>query len=134
LSLEEPSLTRWKSRLVKTTAGLGAALSTLNYSIYLAAYLHSKAPIRAAFVAYISRLIGRTLEKLPAGVLASSARTLFFTPLGALVSDTQTTLRLTGLLPLYLGLKTLLSKKVLTEMDPVLHRVVVVQLVGYVGF
>ncbi|KAJ9602641.1 hypothetical protein H2200_012834 [Cladophialophora chaetospira] len=65
------------SKLIKTTAGLGAALSTLNYSIYLAAYLHANAPTRAAIVAYVSRLIGRTPQKAPAGVLAPTLPTSF---------------------------------------------------------
>ncbi|OAL40462.1 hypothetical protein AYO20_00198 [Fonsecaea nubica] len=122
------------SKLIKTTAGLGAALSTLNYAIYLAAYLHSKAPARAAVIAYISRLIGRTPSKLPAGALAPSAATSFLTPLGALISDTRTSLRLTGLLPLYIWLKTLLSKKTSADMDPALHRVALLQCAGYIGF
>ncbi|ETI20728.1 hypothetical protein G647_07070 [Cladophialophora carrionii CBS 160.54] len=122
------------SKLIKTTAGLGAALSTLNYAIYLAAYLHANAPTRAALVAYISRLIGRTPQKLPAGVLTPAAPTSFLTPLGALISDTRTSLRLTGLIPLYIWLKTLLSKKSSKEMDPALHRIALVQCAGYLGF
>ena len=120
--------------MIKTTAGLGAALSTLNYSIYLAAYLHANAPTRAAIIAYISRLLGRTPEKAPAGVLAPTVRTSFLTPLGATISDTRTTLRLTGLIPLYIWTKTLLSKKSLKDMDPVLHRIALIQCAGYIGF
>ncbi|EXJ84374.1 hypothetical protein A1O3_05041 [Capronia epimyces CBS 606.96] len=122
------------SKLIKTSAGLGAALSTLNYAIYLAAYLHSKAPTRAAVITYISRLIGRTPSKLPAGALAPVASTSFLTPLGSLVSDTRTTLRLTGLIPLYIWLKTLLSKKSAAEMDPGLRRVALLQCAGYIGY
>jgi len=121
------------SKLIKTTAGLGAALSTLNYSIYLAAYLHANAPTRAAVIAYIARLIGRTPQKLPAGVLAPTAPTSVLTPIGALISDTRSTLRLTGLIPLYIWMKTLLSKKS-KDMDPALHRVALLQCAGYIGF
>lgn len=56
------------------------------------------------------------------------------TPIGALISDTRTTLRLTGLLPLYISLKTLLSKKASKDMDPALHRVALIQCAGYIGF
>ncbi|KIW63640.1 hypothetical protein PV04_08625 [Phialophora macrospora] len=122
------------SKLIKTTAGLGAALSTLNYAIYLAAHLHTSSPTRAAVIAYISRLIGRTPQKLPAGVLTPTAPTSFLTPLGALISDTRTSLRLTGLIPLYIWLKTLLSKKASKDMDPALHRIALVQCAGYLGF
>ncbi|EXJ78545.1 hypothetical protein A1O1_08946 [Capronia coronata CBS 617.96] len=122
------------SKLIKTTAGLGAALSTLNYSIYLAAYLHTNAPTRAAVITYVSRLIGRTPSKLPAGALAPAAPTSFLTPLGSLISDTRTTLRLTGLVPLYLWLKTLLSKKSAAEMDPALRRVALLQCTAYMAF
>ncbi|KAL2438345.1 hypothetical protein ABEF95_007328 [Exophiala dermatitidis] len=122
------------SKLIKTTAGLGAALSTLNYSIYLAAYLHAKAPTRAAVITYISRLIGRTPSKIPPGALAPANPTSFLTPLGSLISDTRTTLRLTGLIPLYIWLKTLLSRKSAAEMDPALRRVALVQCTAYMGF
>ena len=121
------------TRLIKTTAGLGAALSTLNYSIYLAAYLHAQAPTRAAVITYISRLIGRTPSKIAPGALAPAAPTSFLTPLGAMISDTRTTLRLTGLLPLYIWYRTLLSNKS-KDMDPALHRVALIQSSGYIGF
>lgn len=114
---------------------MGAGLSTLNYSLYLAAYLHAQSPSRAAVIAYISRLIGRSSKVAttitpPAGAAATS----FLTPLGALISDTRTTLRLTGLLPLYIWMKTLLSKKASKEMDPALHRIALLQCGGYIGF
>ncbi|KIV93907.1 hypothetical protein PV10_05082 [Exophiala mesophila] len=122
------------SKLLKTTAGLGASLSTLNYSIYLAAYLHSVSPTRAAVIAYISRLVGRTPSKAALAVPASAALPTFLTPLGAMISDLRTTLRLTGLLPLYIWLKTLLSKKTSKDMDPALHRIALLQVAGYIGF
>jgi len=50
------------------------------------------------------------------------------------VSDTRTTLRLTGLLPLYLWLKTLLSKKGSQGGDPVIHGVALVQCLAYIGY
>jgi hypothetical protein len=60
--------------------------------------------------------------------------TSFLTPLGALISDTRTTLRLTGLLPLYIWLRTLLSKNKARDMDPTLRRIALVQCGGYIGF
>lgn len=123
-----------KKRLIKTTAGLGAALSTLNYSIYVAAYLHAQSPTRAAVIAYISRLVGRASKTPIVAPPTVAAATSFLTPLGALISDTRTTLRLTGLLPLYIWLKTLLSRKTSKEMDPALHRIALLQCAGYIGF
>ncbi|KIW60202.1 hypothetical protein PV05_00437 [Exophiala xenobiotica] len=127
------------SKLIKTTAGLGAALSTLNYSIYLAAYLHAQAPTRAAVLGYLSRLLGRTASPskfLPPSALAPPAGTpsSFLTPLGSLLSDTRTTLRLTGLIPLYIWLKSLTSRKAAAEMDPSLRRVALLQCSGYIAF
>jgi len=122
------------SKMIKTTAGLGAALSTLNYSVYLAAYLHAQAPTRAAVITYISRLIGRTPSKIAPGALAPAAPTSFLTPLGSLISDTRTSLRLTGLLPLYIWLKSLTSKKATADMDPALHRAALLQCSAYITY
>lgn len=121
--------------MIKTTAGLGAALSTLNYSLYIAAYLHAQSPTRAAVIAYISRIVGRA-SKAPvvAAPATTAAATSFLTPLGALISDTRTSLRLTGLIPLYIWMKTLLSRKTSKEMDPALHRIALLQCAGYIGF
>ncbi|KIW21332.1 hypothetical protein PV08_01912 [Exophiala spinifera] len=124
------------SRLIKTTSGLGAALSTLNYSLYVAAYLHSKSPSRAALVSYISRIVGRQrTSKSPP--IAVGAGTSFLAPLGSLVSDTRTTLRLTGLIPLYLWLKSLASADKAAagqRMDPTLRAVALVQCAGYIAY
>ncbi|KAJ9644984.1 hypothetical protein H2204_001446 [Knufia peltigerae] len=122
------------SKLIKTTAGLGAALSTLNYSIYVAAYLHSKSPTRAALISYISRIVGRTSKLPPVGGSTAVAGTSFLTPLGSLVSDTRTTLRLTGLIPLYIWLKSLSSAKTSGQMDPSLRTVGIIQCTGYIVF
>jgi len=121
------------NKLIKTTAGLGAALSTLNYSLYLAAYLHANSPTRAAVITYISRLVGRTPSKLPPGALAG-ATVSPLSAIGSLISETRTTLRLTGLLPLYIWLKTLLSKKTSANIDPIIHRVALVQCTAYITY
>ncbi|KAK5264839.1 hypothetical protein LTR99_009045 [Exophiala xenobiotica] len=120
------------SKLIKTTAGLGAALSTLNYSIYLAAYLHAQSPTRAAVLAYIGRLLGRSTRSKVLPPSAATSTGSFLTPLGSLLSDTRTSLRLTGLIPLYIWLKSLTSNK--GQMDPSLRRVALLQCSGYITF
>jgi hypothetical protein len=122
------------NKLIKTTAGLGAGLSTLNYTLYLLAYLHMQAPTRAAVITYISRLIGRTPSKAPPGALAPTLPTSPLTPIGAMVSDVRTTLRLTGLIPLYLLAKTLISQRNNPDKDKILYRISLVQCAGYIGF
>ena len=121
--------------MLKTTAGLSAFLSTLNYSIYIGSYLHSKSPTRAYMIAYISHLVGRTASKVPMKLQGANipGGTSPLTPLGALLSDTRTTLRLTGLLPLYVWLKTLLNNSSSAK-DPTLHRIALLQCVSYIAF
>ena len=122
------------NKLIKTTAGLGAGLSTLNYSLYLLAYLHARAPTRAALIAYISRIVGRAPQKTPPGALNPAMPLSPLTPLGVMIADLRTTLRLTGLLPLYLLLKTLIAQRNDKSKDTILYRVSLVQCAGYLGF
>ena len=122
------------SKLIKTTAGLSAGLSTLNYSLYLLAYLHARAPTRAAVIAYISRIVGRTPEKTPPGALNPALPLSPLTPAGVFVADFRTSLRLTGLIPLYLLLKTLIAKRNNPDKDKILYSISLVQCLGYIGF
>ncbi|KIW99255.1 uncharacterized protein Z519_00918 [Cladophialophora bantiana CBS 173.52] len=52
----------------------------------------------------------------------------------SLISDWRKTQRLTGLIPLYVRLKFLTSRKTLREMDPILHRLVLLQCNAYIVF
>ena len=122
------------TKLIKTTAGLGAGLSTLNYSIYLLAHLHAQAPTRAAVITYISRLIGRTPSMAPPGKLSPEIAASPLLPVGAMVADLRTTLRLTGLLPLYVLLKSLIAQRNNNDKDTILYRISLVQCLGFIGF
>ena len=51
-----------------------------------------------------------------------------------MIADLRTTLRLTGLLPLYLLLKTLISQRNNPDKDKHLYRISLVQCGGYIGF
>jgi hypothetical protein len=124
-------VSRWLTscyRTIKTTAGFSASLSSLNYSLYLLAYLHAQAPSRATLIARLSKILGRDV-KLPPKALAPTTSPLL--PLGLMVADFRTTLRLTGLLSLYALLKSLLLQK---GGDPLKHKILLVQCLGYIGF
>lgn len=120
--------------MIQTTTGLGATLATLNFSINLAAYLYSRSPTRAGFISKISRVLGRTPSKTVLTVMGKVPSISFLTPLGSLLSDWRKTLRLTSLIPLYIKLKSLMSRKNFGEMDPVLRRVVLLQCIAYITF
>ena len=115
-------------RTIKTTAGLSATLSTINYSLYILAHLHASSPSRVAIIGYISKLIGRDV-KIPASALTPAPSPLV--PLGAMVADFRSMFRLTGLLSLYVLLKSLVNQK---GGDALKHRIQVVQCLGYIGF
>lgn len=120
--------------LIKSTAGLGAGLATLNYTIYLLAYLHANSPSRAKIVAYLSRLVGRTPSKVAPGALAPELPLSPLTPAGVLVAELRTTLRLTGLIPLYLLAKTLIAQRNDSSKDKILYRISVLKCAGFIGF
>jgi hypothetical protein len=67
--------------------------------------------------------------KVPASALTPTPSPIV--PLGAMVADFRTTLRLTGLLSLYALLKSLLAQK---GGDPLKHKILLVQCAGYIGF
>ncbi|OQU94850.1 hypothetical protein CLAIMM_01141 [Cladophialophora immunda] len=120
------------SKLIQTTAGLGAVLATINFSANLAAYLAVRSPTRSD---QIYRVLWRTRWKgLPDVLATAPSISSVLTPLSSLISDWRKTQRLTGLIPLYVRLKFLISRKTFREMDPVLHRLVLLQCNAYIIF
>ena len=111
-------------RLFRPTKDLGSILTTFNYFLYLLAYFDGKAH-RAksqilAFIAWITRYGAvSTLAGTP------HAEASPFAKLGAVVANARTTLRLFGLLPLYVRARKLMNDS--EGMDKVLWVVAVVQ-------
>ncbi|RMZ75255.1 hypothetical protein DV738_g5569, partial [Chaetothyriales sp. CBS 135597] len=119
------------ARLVRSAGDFNAALGYVNYGIFLLAYLHSvSAPSRAKLIAGLQKAIGGE-PKAAASLQPSST---FLNPLGALLSDTRTTLRLTGLLPLSVLLRSLLDKNSPRRADPVAYKIALVQCLSFIGF
>jgi hypothetical protein len=113
---------------------LGAGLGVLNYSLYVVAYLHAaSAPLRIKTILYIQRLLGKSTPKLPASALTTPTTT-FLTPLAVMLGDLRTTLRLTGLIPLYILLKSLLDPNHPKRKDPISYNIALVQCLSYIGF
>jgi hypothetical protein len=54
--------------------------------------------------------------------------------MGGLLSDFRKTLRLTGLIPLYLRLKSVLSSNASRDGDPILRRILIVQCSAYIVY
>ncbi|RMZ86344.1 hypothetical protein DV736_g6432, partial [Chaetothyriales sp. CBS 134916] len=119
------------SKLIKTSAGLNAGLGYVNYGIFVLAYLHAvSGEWRIKLITTLQRVLGRE----PKVLTSLEPTTTFLTPLGALLSDTRTSLRLTGLIPLYVLLKSLLDTKSPKRADPVSHRIALVQCLAYIAF
>ncbi|EXJ76479.1 uncharacterized protein A1O5_00987 [Cladophialophora psammophila CBS 110553] len=120
------------SKLIQTTAGLGAVLATINFSANLATYLSVRSSTQSDLV---YRFLWRTRSKRSPSVLTKALSiSSILTPLSSLISDWRKTQRLTGLIPLYVRLKFLTSRKTLREMDPILHRLVLLQCNAYIVF
>ena len=120
--------------MIQTTAGLSAALATLNFSINLAAYLRARSSTRLSLPAGIfSRTRAASFRSSPA-VLTAGPSSSSLLALGALLSDFRKTLRLTGLIPLCIRLKSWTSNDASRGADPVLRRVVLLQCGAYIVF
>ncbi|KAF9891572.1 hypothetical protein FE257_003583 [Aspergillus nanangensis] len=93
----EKQVIRRIGKLLESSAGLSAALATLNFSVNLGAHISARPPPRLVTPAFIS--------------------TASLTSLGQLLSDCRKTLRLTALIPLYLRLKSVRSSKTVNAAD-----------------
>ncbi|KAK5085975.1 hypothetical protein LTR05_005265 [Lithohypha guttulata] len=121
------------NKLLKTPGGLATFLSTTNYGLYILAHLHSTAPSRAEILTKLATALGRTPPKAPiapvpqaAGLPASP-----LIPLALTLADLRTTLRLTGLIPLYVLLKSLVKSK---EPDQITYFIKITQCLSYMTF
>jgi Peroxisomal biogenesis factor 11 (PEX11) len=85
-------------------------------------------------ITYISRLVGRTPSKAPPDAVVPALPLSPLTPVGVMVADLRTTLRLTGLLPLYILAKSLIQQRNNPDKDKWLYRISLVQCAGYIGF
>lgn len=122
------------NKLLKTPGGLQSFLSTTNYGLYILAHLHSESPSRAQIVARLATALGRTPSKTPVANPSAAAAGVPLTPLIPLalaISDLRTTLRLTGLIPLYVLLKSLIRSK---EPDRITYIIKLAQCLSYIGF
>lgn len=125
-------------RLLTTTPGLEVFLSTLQYSLYLLIYIRARAPtqaLRARLSALLSKVhnLPRSASSSPAapsGALTSPR----LASLATLINDTRTTLRLTGLFPLYVWLRTLLRNRGSPNQDKMAHSLSLAQCSSLVLF
>lgn len=114
---EASSLTT--QRLLAPAQDLSSVLTTFNYTLYLLAYLDNKV---ASFVRRAISLV-RTTSKTSYPVSAESSS---FARLGNLINEARTTLRLFGLIPLYVRARKLWDGPSLGE-DKILYIVDVLQ-------
>lgn len=119
--------------LIKTPGGLQSFLSTSNYALYILSYAHMAAPSRARVIAKISELLGRPSTKIAPGAIAPTAPSTPLLPLALAISDLRTTLRLTGLIPLYCLLKSILANRNKAK-DSITYYIQLTQCLGYIGF
>ncbi|KAF2714624.1 hypothetical protein K504DRAFT_395156 [Pleomassaria siparia CBS 279.74] len=118
------------NKLIGTPGGLSSFLSTLNYTLYILAYLHTKSPEISSFARKLVGLLKSQVSKPATTTLIVDGAVPAIATLAGILSRTRTTLRLFGLFPLYTWLRTLLAgPKVGT--DPVLHRIALLQASSY---
>lgn len=119
------------NKLLKNPGGLASFLSTTNYALYILAHLHTTAPTRAQLLIKFNSLLGRAVPKIAPGAVSPSAPTSPILPLALTLGDTRTTLRLTGLIPLYVLLKSLIKS---TDPDRISYTIKLAQVVSYLTF
>lgn len=121
------------NKLLKTPGGLASFLSTTNYGLYILAHLHSTAPSRYEVLTKIATALGRTPPKTPLAPVPQAAAVPAspLIPLALTLADTRTTLRLTGLIPLYVLLKSLVKSK---EPDQITYFIKLAQCLSYMSF
>ncbi|KAF1942822.1 amidase signature enzyme [Clathrospora elynae] len=120
------------NKLLATPGGLSAFLSTFNYTLYIIAYLQTKSPTITTFATKLLTLIRPACDdtKLPTVTLINNGTVPPVAALAVLISKARTTLRLTGLFPLYAWLRTLVSGPK-AGADVVLHRIALLQASSY---
>ncbi|KAH9862963.1 hypothetical protein J1614_010692 [Plenodomus biglobosus] len=120
------------NKLLASPGGLSAFLSTLNYSLYVLAYIQTKSTAISSFARKLIGLVGPACSdaKLAAAIPVSNGSIPPVAALAVLISKARTTLRLFGLFPLYTWLRTLASGPK-PGADVVLHRIALLQASSY---
>lgn len=120
------------NKLLASPGGLSAFLSTLNYSLYIIAYLQTKSPSISAFAKRLLSLVRPACDdtKIPAASVVDDGSVPPIAALAVLLSKTRTTLRLFGLFPLYAWLRSL-APGPKPGADVVLHRIATLQAGSY---
>ncbi|KAL9566227.1 hypothetical protein ACKAV7_009586 [Fusarium commune] len=109
------------NELMKPTKDLGSVLTTFNYGLYLLAYFDSKAyNLKSKALSFVRPETAFTA--LPGAAEAESSP---FARLGSVVANARLTLRLFGLLPIYVRVRTLIREG--KSMDPVLYIISFIQ-------
>jgi Peroxisomal biogenesis factor 11 (PEX11) len=120
-------------RLLTTTAGLETFLSTINYALYILAYLEHRSRSRSGLLKRLFEFAGFSVKVSHSQSSKNVPQTA--APLdkfGRLISDTRTTLRLTALLPLYTWLRELLA--VNRRQDEYLRAIALTQCISYIFY
>ncbi|KAF2187401.1 hypothetical protein K469DRAFT_570097 [Zopfia rhizophila CBS 207.26] len=122
------------NKLIASPGGLSAFLSTLNYNLYILAYLQTRSPavtkLARTIMGYLKK---QPLKPEPTTLVAAGAAVPSIAALAGLISRARTTLRLFGLFPLYAWLRTLLAGRK-ADADPVLHRIALFQCLSYITY
>nr|POF23918.1 hypothetical protein CFP56_54854 [Quercus suber] len=117
------------NKLLASPGGLSSFLSTFNYALYFLTYAESKTlPLQARLRAILA---GASSSGTPA--IAAPPGPSHIAALGSLLSQTRTTLRLFGLLPLYAWLRQLLQGPKPGQ-DSVLYTTALTQCTLYIAF
>ncbi|KAF2806180.1 uncharacterized protein BDZ99DRAFT_91570, partial [Mytilinidion resinicola] len=123
------------NKLLAAPGGLSSTLGTVSYTLYLLAYLETKAPTASALSTQLRALIKApsTTSKTSTILVPAPGAPTPIASLGALISKARTTLRLFSLIPLYARLRTLL-KGPKPDDDVFAHRIAVTQCLAYVAY
>lgn len=119
--------------LLRTSAGLSSFLSTANYALYILAHAHLTSPTRAQVIATLRTTLGLPASKIPPGALKPTSPTSPVLPLALTLGELRTTLRLTGLIPLYVLLKSLIKTRNQAK-DKITYAIQLAQALSYIAF
>ncbi|KAI0144949.1 hypothetical protein BJ166DRAFT_597011 [Pestalotiopsis sp. NC0098] len=109
------------NKLLAPTKDLGSILTTFNYALYLLAWLDGKAHNLKSKALHIVSAESKLMTTIVGSAQAEASP---FAKLGSVLSNTRATLRLVGLLPIYVKVRKLLADK---DNDAVLRAIGLVQ-------
>jgi hypothetical protein len=120
-------------RLLATPAGLNTFLSTFNHTLYVLAYIQTKSPSLTNLARRVLAFLKRQPFQPIATTIAKDGLVPPVASLAVLITRARTTLRLTGLIPLYALLRAQLAGPK-PGADLVLHRIALVQCLSYITY